>query len=473
MKIQLHNSKSVDPGSDIIYLIKNKKTDKKAGLSKEQTAYVQKALEGDSAHAELNLYTHFVYLADQKDEKDASLSLEAARSEGNKAFNFFKSKKVQTLQIADAGADAAWVNAFLEGFLLSAYSFDRYLGKKDKDAKEKALKLQYHGNADIQSLKKLAEAVHFTRDLVNEPYNHLGVKELVKEAKAMCAEYHIKFEVFNKKKIESLKMGGILGVNQASIHEPAFLIMEYKPAKAKNKKPMVLVGKGVVYDTGGASLKPSGGMETMKCDMAGAAAVIGTLRAVAAAGLPVHLIGITPLTDNCISASSMVPGDVITMYSGKTVEVLNTDAEGRLILADALHYAKKFNPELVIDLATLTGAAVRAIGDIAIAAMEVNAGKYKTQLEDAGSRTFERLVWFPMWKEYGDMIKSDIADIKNLGGPEAGQITAAKFLEHFTDYPWIHLDIAGPAFLGRNSGYRGKGATGNGVRLLFDFIKSL
>jgi len=470
MKIQLHSSKSVNTAADIIYLIRNKKIDKKAGLQKEQAAFVQKELDADKEHAVLNLYSNFVYIVNQSSEKDASLAAEAARSEGYKAFSFVKEQKLANITIADAGADAAYAGAFLEGFLLSAYSFERYLSKKEK---EKTLKIQYNGAADIQTLKKLSDAVHFTRDLVNQPYNHLGVKELVKEARSMCAEFGIKFEAFNKKKIESLKMGGILGVNQASIHEPAFLIMEYKGAKAKSKKPLVLVGKGVVYDTGGASLKPSSGMETMKCDMAGAAAVIGTMRAIADAALPVHVIGITPLTDNAISASSMVPGDVITMYSGKTVEVLNTDAEGRLILADALHYAKKFDPELVIDLATLTGAAVRAIGDIAIAAMEVNAGKYKNLLDQAASQSFERLVWFPMWKEYGDMIKSDIADIKNLGGPEAGQITAAKFLEHFTAYPWVHLDIAGPAFLGRNSSYRGKGATGSGVRLLFDFIKSL
>lgn len=198
--------------------------------------------------------------------------------------------------------------------------------------------------------------------------------------------------------------------------------------------------------------------------------MIGTLYAIAKAELPVHVIGLIPATDNRPGLNAYAPGDVVTMHSGKTVEVLNTDAEGRMLLADALSYAKKYDPELVLDAATLTGAAVRAIGSFASCVMGTADDKDFETLRQSGERTYERTVRMPFWKEYGEMIKSDVADIKNLGGPEAGQITAGKFLEHFTDYPWIHIDIAGPAFISSSDSYRGKWATGYGVRLLTDFL---
>lgn len=471
MKFQISISKKADDKAHRIYLTQSKSLSKIPAFSKEELAFVKNHFEGDADTFDLNKLQFRIFVVNEKAEKDAETRLENARIAGTKAFQYFKANKISDIQIIESGMSADYSEAFLEGFLLAAYEFKKYF--TGKDAAEKSGKLSIVGNFAAKDIEKLAQAIYFTRDLVNEPFNKLGVAEFVKQAKSMASDSGIKCEVFNKKKIESLKMGGLLAVNQASLNEPAFLILEYKSAKATNKKPVVFVGKGVVYDTGGASLKPSNGMETMKCDMAGAAAVVGSLKAIADAKLPVHVMGLIPLTDNAIGNSGIVPGDVITMASGKTVEVLNTDAEGRLILADALHYAQKFKPELVIDLATLTGAAVRAIGDVAIAAMEVNAGKHKSKLDAASSNTFERLVWFPMWKEYGEMIKSDIADIKNLGGPEAGQITAAKFLEHFVDYPWVHLDIAGPAFLPRASAYRSKGATAVGVRLLFNFIKNL
>ena len=267
-------------------------------------------------------------------------------------------------------------------------------------------------------------------------------------------------------------MGGLLAVNKGSQDPPTFNILEYKAKNAKNKKPLILVGKGVVYDTGGLSLKPTpNSMDTMKCDMAGAAAVAGAMYAVAKAKLPVHVIGLIPATDNRPGEKAYTPGDVITMYSGLTVEVLNTDAEGRMILGDALSYAKKFNPELVIDLATLTGAAVAAIGTFGSVVMGTGENKMD-KLKQSGDHVFERLAEFPFWEEYDELIKSDIAEIKNIGGPYGGSITAGKFLHRFTDYPWIHIDIAGPAFLNASDSYRGKGGTGVGVRLLFDFIKN-
>lgn len=319
---------------------------------------------------------------------------------------------------------------------------------------------------------QLIEAVYHARDMVNEPVQYLTAPQFSKEFIALGHEAGFKVEVFNKKKIESLKMGGLLAVNRGSIDPPTFSIMEWKPKNVVNKKPYVFVGKGVVYDTGGLSLKPSNSMDTMKSDMGGGATVAGAIYAIAKAKLPVHVIALVPATDNRPDGNAYTPGDVITMFDGTTVEVLNTDAEGRMILADALSYAKKYNPELVIDAATLTGAAARAIGPNAIVGMQVKSETEFLELQKAGQRVHERIVEFPMWDEYNDMIKSEIADLKNIGGADAGAITAGKFLEHFTDYPYIHLDIAGPAFLSKKDKYRTVGGTGVGVRLLYEFIKS-
>ena len=267
-------------------------------------------------------------------------------------------------------------------------------------------------------------------------------------------------------------MGGLLAVNQGSIDPPTFSIMNWKPKGATNKKPIVIIGKGIVYDTGGLSLKPTpNSMDLMKSDMGGSAAVVGAIIAIAKAKLNIHVIGLVPATDNRPSGNAYAPGDVITMHDGTSVEVLNTDAEGRLILADALSYAKKYDPELVIDLATLTGAAARAIGKQGIVAMG-NDENTMAALKVSGDEVHERLAEFPFWDEYAEDLKSNIADLKNLGGPEAGAITAGKFLEHFTNYPYTHLDIAGPAFMLSPFNYRGIGGTGVGVRLLFNFLKN-
>jgi leucyl aminopeptidase len=248
--------------------------------------------------------------------------------------------------------------------------------------------------------------------------------------------------------------------------------MEYKPSTAKNSSPYVLVGKGIVYDTGGLSLKPTtDSMDYMKCDMAGAAAVSCAMYAIALAGLPLHIIGLIPATDNRPDGNAYVPGDVVTMYDGTTVEVLNTDAEGRMILADALAWAKQYKPQLVIDLATLTGAAHAALGSEGMAGMGNAPRDIMERLINCGYAVHERIAEFPFWDEYRDMLKSDIADLKNIGGKYAGAITAGKFLEHFTDYPYIHLDIAGPAFNKKRESYRGTGGSGVGVRLLFEFFR--
>ncbi|HWZ22142.1 MAG TPA: M17 family metallopeptidase, partial [Cytophagaceae bacterium] len=269
------------------------------------------------------------------------------------------------------------------------------------------------------------------------------------------------------------KMGGLLAVNAGSPNPPTFNVLEYKPANAVNKKPYILVGKGVVYDTGGLSLKPTEhSMDMMKCDMAGAAAVVGTFYSISKNKLPIHIIGLIPATENRPDGNAITPGDIITMYDGKTVEVLNTDAEGRLILADALAYAKKYDPELVIDLATLTGSAVRAIGKEAIVYMGTADKATKATFEKTGMDVFERLVEFPLWEDYDQYIQSDIADLKNIGGSDGGAITAGKFMQHFTSYPWLHLDIAAGAFMTSPFHYWIKGGTGLGVKLLYNFLKN-
>jgi leucyl aminopeptidase len=280
-----------------------------------------------------------------------------------------------------------------------------------------------------------------------------------------------KVTVLNKAQIEKEKMGGILAVNRGSIDPPTFTIMEYVPKKALNKSPIVLVGKGIVYDTGGVSLKPTlNSMDRMKSDMSGAALVSCAMQAIATLQLPLYVIALVPATDNRPGGDAYVPGDIITMYSGKTVEVLNTDAEGRLVLGDALQWAKRYKPELVMDFATLTGAASAAVGEHGIVCMGTATEETKQSLRESGNREYERLVEYPLWDEYGEQIKSEIADIKNVGGATGGAITAGKFLEHFTDYPWMHFDIAGVSFATSKHGYFPSGGTGYGIRMVLDFL---
>jgi leucyl aminopeptidase len=403
-------------------------------------------------------------------EKETS-SFETLRNIGVQILGKCKLHKVETAHIVSL-SNGMEVFFVLEGALLSSYSFDKY--KKEKATlRLNSLFAPDLDDIKLKELNSIQEAVFFSRDLVNEPVNYLTAVRLAEEIKAKGAECGFSVEVLNKKKIESLKMGGLLAVNFGSIDPPSFSILEWKPENAINEKPIVLVGKGVVYDTGGLSLKPTAGsMDSMKSDMGGAAAVAGAFIAASRNALPLHVIGLIPATDNRPGGNAYAPGDIIKMYDGTTVEVLNTDAEGRMILADALSYAKKFSPEFVINLATLTGSAAAAIGSKGVVAMGNADKKIMSSLELSGARVHERLAVFPFWDDYKDLLKSPIADLKNIGGKEAGAITAGKFLEHFTDYPFIHLDIAGPAFLDSADKYRTRGGTAVGVRLLFDFLKN-
>ena len=408
-----------------------------------------------------------------KSGSDTCKSVEKMRVLGASLNGTFSEQGVENLIIESDDKQAI---GFVEGLVLANYQFLKYF----KDAAKRAHSLknlnivsQRDDSQKLNRLRVLWESVYTARDLVNEPVSYLTAPQLGKEIERLSETFGFKAEVFGKAKIQSLKMGGLLSVNKGSIDEPTFSILEWKPSKAINKKPIVLVGKGVVYDTGGLSLKPTpNSMDFMKSDMGGAAAVIGTMCAIAGNELPLHVIGLVPATDNRPGGNAFAPGDVVTVYDGTTVEVMNTDAEGRMLLADALAYAQRYDPELVIDLATLTGAAARAIGKFGIVGMDSDADAEMKALQVSGDETFERVVEFPLWDEYEEELKSSIADVKNLGGAEAGAITAGKFLQRFTKYPYIHLDIAGPAFATAAFNYRGTGGTGVGVRLLYNFLET-
>ena len=403
--------------------------------------------------------------------------LEEARSKGGQATKKVNYEKMETCQVINLSADISEpeILAFVEGMYLANYQFLRFRSeKKVNSLKTVIVDVPGINEGQLSQLAKVVEANFEARNLINEPVLDFNATELSAYITEKAEVYGFKCVVLSKMEIEQLGMGGLLGVNKGSKVPPTFNILEYTPKGTENDAPVVLVGKGVMYDTGGYSLKPAGVMATMKCDMSGAAAVVGTFLAVVANQLNIRLVGLIPATDNRVNSEAIVPDDILTMSDGTTVEVLNTDAEGRLILADALHYAKQYHPRLVIDLATLTGSAMAITGNLGAALMGTDT-EYRERLIASGNTTFERIAEIPYWKEFGEMLKGDIAYLKNIGGPIAGAATAGKFLEHFTggEYPWLHLDIAGPAFLKEDQDYKQKGAAGFGVRLLYDFLAGL
>jgi leucyl aminopeptidase len=412
----------------------------------------------------------------KKEQQPEHVLLENARVAAHALHNTLRDLDVTSVLLVSNGVSGQQMLSFLEGLWLTNYRFDKYFTRHDVppfQLNTTAVSCDELSGADLNLLTIALEGTFFSRDLVNEPLSYLTSTKLAEEMQQKSKEAGYTIEVFNKKKIESLRMGGLLAVNKGSIDPPTFSILEWKPEKPVNEKPYVLVGKGVVFDTGGLSLKPtSDSMDYMKCDMSGAAAVAGAMYAIARAKLPVHVIGLVPATDNRPDGNAYVPGDGIKMYDGSTVEVLNTDAEGRMILADALSYAKQYDPGLVIELSTLTGSAHAAVGKYAIVGMGNAGPEAMESLKTSGFNTFERIAEFPFWDDFSELLKSDIADQKNVGGKYAGAITAGKFLEKFTDYPYIHLDIAGPSYNKIQDNYRGKGGSGIGTRLLFDFFRN-
>ncbi|TPE42119.1 leucyl aminopeptidase family protein [Pontibacter mangrovi] len=475
MPTQLKYDTSLTKNTNLALIAEAGKVAQLTELQPEEQEYAQQQAEQEAKLISLNRYTHRVYVVVAPEAKTEALRNEAIRQAGFTLLKQLKTDKVEHISILDKTESGASLY-LAEGIFLSNYTF---LKHKTKDAKASPLQSITVADAQVteqqvQELANVLEAVTQTRDLVNEPHSHQSATQFSMHLEELGQEAGFKTEVLDELQIQSLKMGGLLAVNQGSEEPATFTIMEWKPENAKNSKPYVLVGKGVVYDTGGLSLKPTpNSMDLMKSDMAGAAAVAGILYAVAKNKLPLHVIGLVPATDNRPGGQAVAPGDVITMFNGTTVEVMNTDAEGRLILADALSFAKKYNPELVLDFATLTGAAMRAIGKEASVAMGTAGDAIMNNLKKAGEAVHERMVEFPLWDEYKKQLDSDVADMKNIGGADAGAITAGKFLEAFTSYPWVHFDIAGTAFLQGEDAYRGKNATGTGVRLVYNFLSAL
>ncbi len=445
-------------------------------LSNEEINYIKAQNETNKTTAfAFNRLQYWVFVRIIKKEEQEYKSWENCRKAGDDLQKEANRLKLESLVLTGIGVSSKSLLSLAEGLALGNYQFIKYF----KDVTEKANSLQKVlifsddiGQAEIDRQNILLDAVCRCRELVNEPVMQLNAVKLAENFATMGKEAGIKVEILNKRKIESLKMGGLLAVNKGSVDPPTFTVMEWKPENAINEKPIVLVGKGVVYDTGGLNIKTGNNMETMKHDMAGAAMMASVIFAVARLNIPVYLVALMPATDNRLNGNAVASGDVIKMHNGLSVEVINTDAEGRLILADALSYAQKYSPQLVFNAATLTGSAQRAIGKFGVVAMHTKAAEAMEKLKESGNSTYERVAEFPFWDEYADQIKSDIADLKNIGSSEAGMITAGKFLEKFTDYPFIHLDIAGVAFAEKRDSYRNLGGTGFGVRLLIDFIES-
>ena len=359
-------------------------------LSKEEIAYSAHLISDHKKETvAFDRLGRWVLVQLIKEEKEDHKRMENCRKAGDTLAAKLNDLKVKSVIVVDIDGKGPETLALVEGMALGSYQFLKY--KSDKKEKENVLDSvgilsKEIKETEIDRMNIVTDSVLLCRNLVNEPVSNLTAQALAKEFQKMGEAAGIKVEVLNKNKIEALKMGGLLAVNKGSTDPPTFTIMEWKPAKPVNNKPVILVGKGVVFDTGGLNLKTGNFMDNMKCDMAGAATMAATIYAIARLHLPLHVIGLRPATDNRMDANSIAPGDVIKMYDGTMVEVLNTDAEGRLILGDALSYAKKYKPELVIDAATLTGAASRAIGRYGIAAMEYRAEKEMKQLKESGNR---------------------------------------------------------------------------------------
>ncbi len=367
--------------------------------------------------------------------------------------------------------------AMVEGVILGDYRFTEYRTDYSEDRKTlqsctllaPTSASQSTVNAGAKRGQILGEATSFVRNMSNHPANIMKPSRVVAEAKTIAKESKIRLKVLDRQHMKKLGMGGLLGVAQGSIEPPHFIILEYSGGP-KTQRPVVLVGKTVTFDSGGISLKPSENMEQMKADMTGGAEVLAAVRAVSRLKLSMNVIGLLPVTENMPGGRATKPGDILTMLSGKTVEVQNTDAEGRLILADGLAYASRLKPACVIDVATLTGACAVALGQFAIG-MLGNDEALKAAVQKAGLDSGERVWEMPLWEEYFEQLKSDVADMRNIGGRGGGMITAAIFLSKFIgDHPWVHLDIASTDWCPSERPCVPKGPSGAGTRLLIQYL---
>ncbi|MBK3745938.1 leucyl aminopeptidase, partial [Paraburkholderia aspalathi] len=401
---------------------------------------------------------------------------------GGAAFSKIGKSKTAFVTLAVPGVDIAGDEAaeFALGMLLRSYEFTKYKTKKSddngQDSKKSAAKISIAvASPDMAKIaytvaEAIADGVVQARNLVNEPANILGPVEFAEEVQKL-EKLGVKVEVLGEKELKKLGMGALLGVAQGSVRPPRLVVMEWNGGKAKDK-PIAFVGKGVVFDTGGISIKPAAGMEDMKGDMGGAAAVTGLMRALAGRKAQANVVGVIGLVENMPDGNAQRPGDIVTSMSGQTIEIINTDAEGRLVLGDALHYtADRFKPRIMINLATLTGAVMVALGTHH-AGLFSNDDELADQLYDAGQSTGEKLWRLPLGKEYDKMVDSKFADMKNSAGRYAGSITAAQFLKRFVgETPWAHLDIAGTAMASPATEYNQSWGSGYGVRLLDRLVR--
>ena len=368
--------------------------------------------------------------------------------------------------------------AAIEGSVLGLYRFLRYKTGDDNGQRKdiRKITLLTETVASVKALQKgaktgaaIAESATMARDMVNTPPADMTPAIVASKARELGRTFGFKVRTLERKDMEKLGMGGLLGVASGSVQPPKFIIIEYR--RGGNRPVIVLVGKTITFDSGGISLKPPENMDRMKDDMSGGAAVLGALRAAAILKLPLNIIGLLPATENMPGGRALKPGDVLRTLSGRTIEIINTDAEGRLILADALTYACRYKPAMIVDIATLTGASAIALGQEAVAMLGTDEA-FKQKVREAGDKTGERVWELPLWEEYYELIKSDIADMKNAGGRAGGVITAAALLSKFVQsYPWVHLDIAATAWSDKDRPYTPKGATGIGVRLLTQFLR--
>jgi len=369
--------------------------------------------------------------------------------------------------------------AMVEGAVLGLYSFRRHITKPAEYGEIKQLLLVTNKEHELPHLEQgiakgsiLAEATNLARDMVNEPANFMTPTRVAEEATKLAKSYGLEVEVLEQKQLQELGMGALLGVNQGSPEPAKFIILKYKGVNT-NKIDLALVGKGITFDSGGISIKPPDKMEEMKGDMAGAAAVILAMSAIAQFKPKLNVVALAPCTENVPSGSAIKPGDILKALNGKTIEIINTDAEGRLVLADALSYAQKLGAKNIVDVATLTGACHIALGDGCSGAF-TNNQDLLNKIITAGNESGELIWQLPMYELIKEQLKSDIADMKNVGSKYGGAILAAQFLnEYVNDTPWVHLDIAGPFMAEKDRGYLVKGATGVGVRTLVNLALSL
>jgi len=477
MKPEVQIITQILPDHSVICILGGDHIPERLMLSTQEIRFAQAQLQAKDEYIFINSYNKSTYFIRLKDNIPHYKIREELRRTAYNLKKLIRENNHAELVITSDMAYKGAIEDFTEGLLLSIYSFDKYKTKAGTDNKKHyPEKLLLNGDiqdSEIKWIIDLTDAIYFTRDLIQEPVNQLNATSLSSEIKKIGDSAGFKVEVLTKGKIEALKMGGLLAVNKGSVDPPVFCILDWHPANCRNDKPIVLVGKGIVYDTGGLNIKTGDFMAGMKGDMAGAAIVTGVLYIAAKSGIPLHIIGLVPSTDNRPGGNAYTQGDIITMYNKMSVEVGNTDAEGRLILADAISYSSKYMPELILDIATLTGAACVALGERASAIFTDN-DQLSNDFEKIAEKTGDYVWRLPMWEEYENEIKGTLGDYTNIHNKDSrygGAIYGAVFLHQFIKgYKWAHIDMA-PRMVSMAGENIAPGAVGSPVRLLYKFIE--